>query len=64
MILVQHVPPSIYRASYPFRIFGRDRLPALFGERYAPAADLPALPFETLEREWHARYAGVLLERR
>ena len=61
-IVVQHVPPSIYRASYPFRIFGRDRLGALFGAGYAAAAELPDTPFEALERTQGARYRGLLLE--
>ncbi len=62
-IVVQHVPPSIYRASYPFRIFGRDRLPALFGPAYAVTEWLPDTPFEALESQCGARYAGMVLER-
>ncbi|MEO5618664.1 MAG: methyltransferase, TIGR04325 family [Candidatus Eisenbacteria bacterium] len=61
-IVVQHVAPAIYRASYPFRIFGRDRLPMLFGGRYLPAATLPDTPFDALERQHGARYIGMVLE--
>lgn len=63
-IVVQHVPPSLYRASYPFRVFGRERLVALFGDGYARAADLPTLAFDALERSLNARYVGVLLQRK
>lgn len=63
-IVVQHVPPSLYRASLPFRIFTRAHLLGLFGDDYALAADLPTLEFETLERKLNAHYVGVLLERK
>lgn len=63
VVVVQHVMPSIYPASYPFRVFGRDRLPALFGDGYRVAARLPDTPFPSLERRLGARYVGLLLER-
>ena len=62
-IWVQHVPPAIYRASYPFRVFTRARLAALFGDRWRATADLPPTPFPGLERRTGARYGGLLLER-
>ena len=61
-VVVQHVNPAIYRASYPFRIFGRDRLAALFGDRYRIAEKLPDTPFEALERQHDARYVGMVFE--
>jgi len=62
-IVVQHVNPSIYRASYPFRIFGRGRLEALFGPGYAVRDALPVTPFEALEHQRRARYAGFIFDR-
>lgn len=62
-IVVQHVNPAIYRASYPFRIFGRGRLASLFGDRYMVTSELSDTPFEALERQHRARYAGMVLER-
>ena len=38
-IMVQHVPPSIYPASYPCRIFSRQRFLELFQGRYEVIAD-------------------------
>jgi putative methyltransferase (TIGR04325 family) len=39
MITVQHVPPSIYPASYPCRIFSRQRFLELFQDRYEVIAE-------------------------
>jgi putative methyltransferase (TIGR04325 family) len=33
-IAVQHVPPSIYKASYPMRIFGGQSLHGVFRDQY------------------------------
>lgn len=38
-IAVQHVPPSIYKASYPIRIFGEQSLLGVFRGRYELIAD-------------------------
>jgi len=62
-VYVQHVPASIYRASYPFRVFGRGRLPSLFGATFALAEERPGTPFEALETRCHARYVAMVLER-
>jgi len=62
-IWVQHVPPTIYRASYPFRVFPRARLGNLFGERWRVTAELPPTSFPALEHRTGARYGGLLLER-
>ncbi len=37
--VVQHVPESIYRASYPLRIFGAEKFSALLGSGYRMVAD-------------------------
>jgi len=62
-IWVQHVPPAIYRASYPFRVFGRDRLATLFGPAWTLEEELPGTPFEALESQCGARYVAMTLRR-
>ncbi len=40
-ITVQQVPPSIYRASYPCRVFARARIPAILAEKYDVVSEYP-----------------------
>jgi putative methyltransferase (TIGR04325 family) len=62
-IMVQHVPPSIYRASYPFRVFGRSRFLQMFGGRYVLVAEFPSLSFDALEQTCGVAYQGCILRR-
>jgi putative methyltransferase (TIGR04325 family) len=48
-IYVQHVPPSIYTASYPCRSLSESRLLAATGDCYQLIADFPSLYFPDLE---------------
>lgn len=68
-ITVQHVPPSIYSASYPCWIFARDRIPAIIADSYeiigeyaceerAPGNRLPFLGWLLRRREAISRIPG------
>jgi putative methyltransferase (TIGR04325 family) len=50
-IVVQRVPPSIYAASYPARLFRRDDLLGLFGSSYRVVAEFDSYcdPVETID---------------
>lgn len=61
-IVVQHVPASIYAASYPCRIFSRDTLGRMFGGDYRRVCYFDTLRFEALERALNARYEGWIFE--
>ncbi len=54
-IAVQHVPPSIYEASYPIRIFGRGRVEESLADRYQVLAR-----FDTVWDGSHVEYCGDL----
>ncbi len=47
-VYVQHVPASIYPASYPVRSLARSRLLEAITPRYALVAGFPSLPFQAL----------------
>jgi putative methyltransferase (TIGR04325 family) len=63
-IVVQHVPASIYAASYPCRIFSRQGLSRLFGDDYLLFSTFESLKFEALERALNARYEGLVFQKR
>jgi putative methyltransferase (TIGR04325 family) len=61
-IYVQHVPPSIYTASYPCRSLSESRLLAAASDRYQLNADFPSLHFPVLE-SIESEFKGYLLTR-
>jgi putative methyltransferase (TIGR04325 family) len=61
-IYVQHVPPSIYTASYPCRSLSESRLLAAASDRYQLNADFPSLCFPALE-SIESEFKGYLLRR-
>jgi putative methyltransferase (TIGR04325 family) len=64
LIVVQHVPASIYEASYPCRVFSRERLTGIFGPDYPCVSTFPSLRFEALEHALDARYEGLVFQAR
>jgi putative methyltransferase (TIGR04325 family) len=61
-IYVQHVPDSIYRASYPCRSLSESRLIAAFRQHYRLLGDFPSLAFPAL-RPIKSNFKGYLFER-
>lgn len=61
-IYVQHVPDSIYRASYPCRSLSESRLIAAFQRQYRLLSDFPSLAFPALRRI-KSDFKGYLFER-
>ena len=61
-IYVQHVPDSIYRASYPCRSLSESSLINVFQPRYRLLADFPSLAFPALRRT-KSIFKGYLFER-
>jgi putative methyltransferase (TIGR04325 family) len=62
IITVQHVPPSIYPASYPFRIFSLDNFLDLFIGKYEKLAQFHSLAFPPLN-DRGGQYLGFIFER-
>ena len=61
-IYIQHVPASIYSASYPCRSLSEALLIKLMANRYKLAADFPSLPFPAL-REIDSEFKGYLFKK-
>lgn len=61
-IYVQHVPASIYPASYPCRSLSESKLLAEFGPRYRLVSDFPTLTFPALD-SIQSEFKGFLFER-
>jgi len=62
-ITVQHVPPSIYPASYPCRVFSWEGFMARLGSGWRALEAFPALDGWAREGGAYFRFCGVLLER-
>ena len=62
-VVVQHVPESIYSASYPFRIFPRGGVEQVFAGAYRSPIEFDTVRFPELEQQCKARYAGMLFVR-
>jgi putative methyltransferase (TIGR04325 family) len=62
-IVVQHVPPSIYSASYPCRLYNEAEFISLFAPQYALADQFDANIGSTIAVEGATgRYRGYLFE--
>lgn len=61
-IYVQHIPASIYPASYPCRSLSESRLIAAVQRRYNLVADFPSLSFPAL-RSIQSEFKGYLFDR-
>ena len=59
-IYVQHVPASIYSASYPCRSFSESGLLAAARGKYRLSADFQSLPFPALERTGSSQKGYIL----
>jgi putative methyltransferase (TIGR04325 family) len=62
-ITLQRVPPSIYPASYPCRVFSWDGFMARLGAGWRTVETFPALDGWAREGATYFRFCGVLLER-
>jgi putative methyltransferase (TIGR04325 family) len=62
-ITVQHVPPSIYPASYPCRIFSRQRFLGLFRDRYRVIAEFEGSDSGSSVRGLRFTYGGMILRK-
>lgn len=62
-ITVQHVPPSIYPASYPCRIFSRQQFLALVRERFAVIAEFDSNDAAASASGLEFSFAGMILRK-
>lgn len=64
-IVIQHVPPKIYKASYPMRIFSEKKLLALLAEKWELVAETPCTDGTyTLEDSFQFSFKGFIFERK
>jgi len=63
-ITVQRVPPSIYDASYPCRVFNRQKFLRYFSEGYDLIYDFEALGGNVFVESTAARYEGYLFQKK
>jgi putative methyltransferase (TIGR04325 family) len=63
-ITVQHVPPSIYPASYPCRIFGKRALAAHVSAQYETVATFESEDDRAVANGLRFAFGGMLLRRR
>jgi len=62
-ITVQHVPPSIYPASYPCRIFSRQRFLELFQDRYEVIAEFDSDDGRASASGLEFSFSGMILRK-
>ena len=64
IITLQVVPPEIFRARLPFRIFGRERLTSRLSPRYDTVAEFQAIDPDMHLGRVRVRFGGWVLESR
>ncbi len=64
-IVIQYVPPQIYQANYPMRIFSREKLIELLAKKWDLVAETPCLDGTfTLEKGFQFSFKGLIFEKK
>jgi putative methyltransferase (TIGR04325 family) len=63
-ITVQHVPPSIYQASYPCRIFSKQVLMAHLASRYETIAEFDSAEGSAIADGMKFTFGGMILRKK
>lgn len=64
-IVIQHVPPQIYKASYPMRIFSKRKLIDLLKDKWELIAETNCMDGNyTVEKDFQFSFKGFIFERK